>query len=108
MAGKISKKTNTTTRRASRIALGKSLCIDGAEKLHERLKKCAEKGVNVNLSAANIKAIDTSALQLLLAFVKKVRENGNTVHWQSPSDELVRSIELMGLETHLCAESLEK
>jgi len=75
--------------------------IAAAGKLYHRLKKCAAKGVDVNLYASRIETIDTISLQLLLSFVQKVRENGNSVNWKSSSDALLKTARLTGLETEL-------
>lgn len=96
------------TKRASRIVLGERLDIDGVAKLHTRLINCAEKGVNVNLNAGKVATVDTSSLQLLVAFINRIRENGNTVNWQSPSDALTGSASLAGIDTHLCLEQTDK
>jgi len=93
--------TKTTAKRASSITLRENLGISGAEKLHTRLKTCAAKGVNVNLNAAKVDTIDTSSLQLLLAFVRQVHESGHSVNWQHPSAALLKTAALTGLTGEL-------
>lgn len=97
MATKNGKTTKGTVKRASRIVLGESLDIGGATKLHTRLKTCAEKDVDVNLNAAKVESIDTSSLQLLLAFIQRVRDGGHGVNWQKPSEALLKTAALAGL-----------
>jgi len=101
MATSNTRAATPATKRASRIVLGANLDIAGASKLHGRLKKCAAKGVDVNLSAARVETIDTTTLQLLLSFVRQVRDNGNSVNWKSPSEELLKTARLVGLEAEL-------
>jgi anti-anti-sigma factor len=95
------KSTASVTHQASRITLGTNPDIAGACKLYERLKKCAAKETDVNLYAANIETIDTASLQLLLSFVRQVRDNGHSVNWKSPSEALLRTARLTGLEAEL-------
>lgn len=88
-------------RRPSRLTLDAVLDIAGASKLHAKLKKSASKGVDINLNAAGVETIDTTALQLILAFVRLVRKSGHNVNWQSPSLALVKTAGLTGLEQEL-------
>ena len=81
--------------------LGECMDIDMAAELHRCLKDYAAKQVDVRLNAAKVATIGTSCLQLLLAFVNQLRENGHLVSWQSPSEALIRAARLLGLETKL-------
>jgi len=94
-------KNKTAAKQASRIMLGANLDIAGAGKLYDRLKKCAAKKVDVTLYAARVETIDTIALQLLLAFVRQIHENGNDVNWKSPSEAILKTARVIGLETEL-------
>ncbi len=91
----------TEKKRISKFMLGEHLNIGNTEKLHTRLCHCEEKHVDVNLNAEKVLTIDTTALQLLLAFVQQVQGNGNIVNWQKPSDALLKTVSLTGLSTHL-------
>ena len=96
-------KTSATSAayKASRIMLGTNPDITVATKLYVRLKKCAAKNVNVKLHAAKVESIDTITLQLLLCFIRQVHDNGNSVTWKSPSESLINTARLTGLETEL-------
>lgn len=91
----------TEKKRNSKFMLGEHLNIGNTEKFHTRLRNCAEKHVDVNLNAEKVLTIDTTALQLLSAFVRQVQVNGNIVNWQKPSDALLKTVSLMGLSSHL-------
>ena len=91
-----------TNKRPSKLTLSGHLDIDGSGKLHRRLMSCAAKGLDVHINAAKVESANTSSLQLLLAFVIRIHENGNTVKWKTPSDALIRSAALAGLESYLC------
>lgn len=86
---------------ASNITLSSNMEIDEVEKLHEKLKKSAARGVDVNLDAEKVETVDTTILQLLLSFVREVRGNGHNVNWQSPSQALLKTAGLAGLTTEL-------
>lgn len=95
------KTTAAASKPASRITLGTNPDIAGAGKLYGRLKKCAAKETDVNLHAGKVETIDTISLQLLLCFIRQVRANGNTVNWKSPSEALLRTATLVGLDAEL-------
>ncbi len=90
----------TEKKRSSKFMLGEHLNIGNAEKLHTRLCNCTEKHVDVNLNAEKVLTIDTTALQLLVAFVQQINVNGNVVNWQKPSDALLKTVSSTGLSTH--------
>ena len=90
-----------STNPASRITLGANPDIAAAVKLYDRLKKCAAKKVDVNIHAAAVETIDTVSLQLLLSFVRLVHDNGNSINWKSPSEALLKTARLTGLEADL-------
>jgi anti-anti-sigma factor len=81
--------------------LGTHPDIASARKLHQRLCKCAAKNTDVNLYADKVETIDTIALQLLLSFIRQVRDNGNQVNWKSPSAALMKTAALTGLQGEL-------
>lgn len=81
--------------------LGTHVDIASAHKLWQRLKTCAAKNTDVNLHANKVETIDTAALQLLLAFVRQVRDNGKQVYWKSPSAALLNAAALTGLRDEL-------
>ncbi len=95
------KKTTRTTRQPGRIMLGTNPDIASANRLYQRLKKSADRKTDVNLYADKVETIDTTTLQLLLAFIRQVRDNGNVVNWKSTSAVLLKTASLTGLQTAL-------
>lgn len=85
----------------SKLLLGKNLKFEDAKKLHKRLCTCADKQVNVIINAEKVASLDMSALQLLVAFVQKVRINGNIVKWHKPSNVFLDTIVMAGLAKQL-------
>jgi len=102
MSGTNFKERNMATNKtSSKFTLSEHLNIGNTEKLHTRLRNCVEKNLDVNLNAEKVLTIDTTALQLLLAFVQQMQINGNVVKWNKPSDALLKTATLTGLNTHL-------
>ena len=77
------------------------MTVTTAARLHSRLKKCVDKGVDISIHAQKVAAIDYAALQLLCAMVAQVRENGCSVTWRKPSGVLLESAAITGLNTVL-------
>ena len=94
-------KNNSTSPRKSRISLDVESRIEGANKLYTKLKKCAARGADVELIGGDVEVIDSSALQLLVVFIREVRANGHTVFWASVSEPLYHIATLSGLVDEL-------
>lgn len=97
----VAEQTRASSNRSSRLTLDENLDIARACKLHSKLMKSVNRGVDVNLYAAKVVMIDTAALQLLVAGVNQVRENGYVVKWHQPTEALLKSASLTGMSEHL-------
>ncbi|MDH5602182.1 MAG: STAS domain-containing protein, partial [Gammaproteobacteria bacterium] len=65
--------------------------------LHEQLKKLfSHKKVIMDVS--NIERIDTASLQVLYAFIEEVKVNDVEIAWRSPSEAMITSVRLLGME----------
>lgn len=91
----------SSEKKSSKISLAVHQDISVIGNLYGRLKKCVSKQVNVNLIAEKVESIDASTLQLLLSFVRQAHNDGNSVNWQSPSQDLLDSAALIGLQEAL-------
>ena len=98
-------KVKISDKRPGKITLAAHQDISIISNLHGRLKKCANRQVDVNMIAENVESIDTSTLQLLTSFIRQIHHNGNKVCWQSVSQSLLDSSRLTGLETELLLQS---
>lgn len=96
--GKINKNSE---KKVSKITLAANQDMAVINNLHGRLKKCADRQVNVNLLAEKVESIDAATLQLLLSFVRQIRSNGNSVNWQLPSQTMLDSAGLIGVRDEL-------
>lgn len=83
------------------IDLGEIVGIADVEPLKAKLIGCLEKANAVTLDGSGLDAVDTSALQLLLAFVLEANKRDFPVHWKEPSATLQANARLIGLERHL-------
>lgn len=60
-----------------------------------------EAGGAVTIDAAAVTRVDGSGLQLLAAFVQKMRAEGRSWSWRSPTPCLVAAAEMLALADHL-------
>jgi len=83
------------------IVLDPVLAIDNAKKLYEQLDSVVQKKQNVIIDASAVEMIDTAMLQLLIAFIRKLQNEGAKISWNKPSKELLSRAVLLNLEGHL-------
>jgi anti-anti-sigma regulatory factor len=53
---------------------------------------------NVQLDVQAVTRVDTSVLQLLVAFAREMKDAGRTVTWVGSSEEISRSVRQLGLD----------
>lgn len=53
------------------------------------------------IGAANVRKIDASAVQLLLATVHAANARGAKITWESPTRTVIDAIKAMGLDTQM-------
>lgn len=80
-----------------RINLGEVLDISTVSELKSKLVAVLENQGSVVLEANEIEKADTSALQVLMAFVQDARVQKQNVKWYQPSQALIRSADFIGL-----------
>jgi len=83
------------------LDLGTKCTIIRAEELHTQMESLIQTGHDVELDASKVEQIDTSALQLLLSFHQALTQDGRALKWKSPSDQVVQTAKLLGLDDHL-------
>ena len=93
---------------AETIVLGSSLQLSMAGELYKQLQSLTGTRGDIVINGAGVEYADTSALQLLTAFVRHVQANGARVCWEQPADALLRGAMRLGLNTHLCLENAQK
>ena len=84
------------------IELAPTVNLNTIGQLKAQLDEVVDKNSDVIIRAAHVEKIDTAALQLITVFNEKIKENGNTLSWLQPSEEVCNVVSLLGLESALC------
>jgi len=82
------------------LTLDSIAVINNAKSLYQDFSQIAG-NTDINIDASAVEMIDTAVLQMLFAFVMKIRANNHTVNWIKPSDEFVSRATLLGLNQHM-------
>lgn len=99
--GKTSKKKDASNGKRKYV-LDSVLVINNAHTMHEQFIALIKTKKNVVIDASSVEMVDTSILQLLLAFVKKLHAEDLKVSWMNPSNELLSRAEMLNLTEKLC------
>ena len=87
--------------RGEQIILDPVLVIDNVKKLYEQFNSVIQKNRKVVVNASAVEMIDTAVLQLLIAFILKLQNQGIKISWIKPSKELISRAELLALKEYL-------
>jgi len=82
------------------LTLDSVAVINNAKTLYQDFSQVAD-NADVNIDASAVEMIDTAILQLLFAFVMKVKASSHKVNWIKPSDEFISRATLLGLNQHM-------
>lgn len=81
------------------IVLDRNLATSDVEPLYDTLKCLLATEQDVNINGAQVESIDTSVIQLLVAFTKSIEDAGCRVTWEAISDKLEKTNGLLGLDS---------
>ncbi len=84
------------------VVLDEDMSIVQVARFRQTLLSSIDSGKDIVIDAEKVEEIDAAGLQLLLAFVKAVKNAGRSVQWQSPSAEMLSAIDELAM-----AESLD-
>ena len=87
------------------LDLGAKCTIIRAEELHAQMENLLASGHDVEIEASKVEQIDTSALQLLLSFHQALTNDGRQVIWKAPSEQLLTTAKLLGVDNQLAINS---
>jgi ABC-type transporter Mla MlaB component len=90
---------------APRVALPGSCTVKDAAALKQTLCSVAQDSATVTIDVAALERIDTSAMQLLCAFVRDRAARNQQVAWNGTSDALVQAARLLGVSELLASGS---
>ncbi|PPD24181.1 MAG: hypothetical protein CTY24_01890 [Methylobacter sp.] len=79
------------------VVLAQTLSIQHVGELHEQLKKVLQANAFIEINAAEVTAIDTCSLQLLVALKQCADNQGKPFLLTEPSGRFVESANLLGL-----------
>ncbi len=82
---------------AGNVQLGRVEGIDTAEELLLRLRTAAEGSDAVQIDGSQVISLDSTTLQMLLAFRRDLVAEGVKVEWLDPSKKLKKTAGLLGL-----------
>jgi len=83
------------------VVLDEIMTIAKVEGLYTTLEGAFPNGRETKIIASNVSRVDTSVLQVLIAFVAKMKTEGVPVTWGGRSDGFMAGVNLLGLENEL-------
>jgi len=84
------------------VKIESNATIAQAESFSSQLEDAFRKSHSVRFDGSAVDRIDTSTLQLLVAFFRDMEHAGIQVAWVSVSDALVTSAKLLGVDKAIC------
>ncbi len=89
-------KTNET-----RLVLDSIITINDAKTMYTQLNLLLKSKQDITIDASEVEMLDTAILQLLLAFVNKIRAQNRQVVWSKPSEEMINRATTLNLQAVL-------
>lgn len=83
------------------IELGRVEGIDTAEEFLLKLRTAADDHGDIEIDGSNVISLDSTTLQMLVAFMRQMLTEGATVKWAGASAKLKKAAELLGLTEEL-------
>ena len=83
------------------IVLDEVMTIAKVEGLYTALEDAFQNGRKTKIIAANVSRVDTSVLQVLIAFIARMKAGGVSVTWGGQSDGFMAGVNMLGLENEL-------
>ncbi len=108
-----SKKTKVKTNRKSkvreekiktdetRLVLDSIITVNDAQTMYTQLNSLLELKQDITIDASAVEMLDTAILQLLLAFVNKIKAQNRVVVWSKPSEEMINRATTLNLQAGL-------
>ena len=83
------------------FSCGEHLDITEVAALYNRLQKSLGKSSNIELKADAVAKVDTAGLQMFVALSREVARTGGGLVWKKPSQTLIETAALLGLDREL-------
>lgn len=100
-AGKKPGKKSGASNGERKYVLDSVLVINNAHTMHGQLTALINAKKNVVIDASAVEMVDTSILQLLLVFVKKLHAENLKATWMNPSNEFLSRAKILDLTEKL-------
>lgn len=84
-----------------KIELDSNIDITVIESLYGHFEKVLNSGGNVEIDAAKVERVDSSSLQLILAFQTAMLAHDCEIKWLNVSENLEKTAELIGVQEKL-------
>ena len=102
---KINQKNKTQKRKVkadkTNLVLDSIITINDAQTMYTQLNSLLELKQDITIDASAVEMLDTAILQLLLAFVNKIKAQNRQVVWTKPSEEMVNRATTLRLQAEL-------
>jgi len=85
----------------TRLVLDSIITINDAQTMYTHLNSLLELKQDITIDASAVEMLDTAILQLLLAFVNKIKAQNRQVVWTKPSEEMVNRATTLNLQVGL-------
>jgi len=85
----------------TRLVLDSIITINDAQTMYTQLRSLLESKQDITIDASAVEMLDTAILQLLLAFVNKIKAQNRVVVWSKPSEEMINRATTLNLQAGL-------
>jgi|GEM_PF-840025 len=85
----------------TRLVLDSIITINDAQTMYTQLNLLVKLKQDITIDASAVEMLDTAILQLLLAFVNKIRAQNREVVWSKPSEEMINRATTLNLQAGL-------
>jgi len=83
------------------LVLDSIITINDAQTMYTQLNSLLELKQDITIDASEVEMLDTAILQLLLAFVNKIKAQNRQVVWIKPSEEMINRAIMLNLNAGL-------
>ena len=77
------------------------MVINNVEEIKNLLMEAMDSHNNIVVKLSSVSKIDTTAVQLLIAFKQKIESHHNTLSFSDPSEQVLKVTNLLGVQTLL-------
>ena len=83
------------------MVLDSIITVNDAQTMYTQLNLLLKLKQDITIDASAVEMLDTAILQLLLAFVNKIKAQNRVVVWSKPSEEMINRATTLNLQAGL-------